>query len=139
MDNATSNDKQTTSLAALDNSFEVFNQVWCFNHTLQLSAKALLRPLNPGILDTSSNSEAIVSEDSDEAGDADESPPLIIDDESDDENKHGGAGDDTSGMDDPGDDIDELSQLDSVLRRKTLHETVVVREAVSKVCSSLCC
>ena len=64
MDNASSNDKQTCKLATLDNSFEAFNRVRCFNHTLQLAAKALLRPLNPGILGGShgSSSQAIVSE-----------------------------------------------------------------------------
>ena len=41
-DNATANDKQTTKLGALDNSFNEANRVRCFNHTLQLSAKALL-------------------------------------------------------------------------------------------------
>jgi hypothetical protein len=45
-DNATSNDTQTTHLDKLPNSFEELNRVRCFNHTLQLSAKALLRPFN---------------------------------------------------------------------------------------------
>src|SRR5882724_4378904 len=45
-DNATSNDTQMTKLNALDNSFNEENQVQCFNHTLQLSAKSLLKPLN---------------------------------------------------------------------------------------------
>jgi len=49
MDNASSNDTQTTKLAALPNLFEVRNRVQCFNHTIQLAAKALLQPLNPGI------------------------------------------------------------------------------------------
>ena len=40
-DNTTANDKQTTKFSTLDNSFDEANQVWCFNHTLQLSAKAL--------------------------------------------------------------------------------------------------
>ena len=48
-DNATSNDKQTTKLDALPNSFEEENRVRCFNHTMQLSAKSLLAPLNPAI------------------------------------------------------------------------------------------
>ena len=37
-----SNDTQTTELEALPNSFDAVNHVWCFNHTLQLSVKALL-------------------------------------------------------------------------------------------------
>lgn len=138
MDNASSNDKQTCKLATLDNSFEAFNRVRCFNHTLQLAAKALLRPLNPGILGGShgSSSQAIISEHDSEVSDEDDSPPLIIDDESDDENENSG-GDDSGGMDDPDDDIDELLQLDSVSQRETLYKMVVVREAVSKVSLSL--
>ena len=48
-DNAMANDKQTIKLNALPNSFEKENCVRCFNHTLQLSAKALLAPFNPAI------------------------------------------------------------------------------------------
>ncbi|KAM6490968.1 hypothetical protein JOM56_013588, partial [Amanita muscaria] len=35
-DNATSNDKQTTFLDKLPNSFNAINRVRCFNHTIQL-------------------------------------------------------------------------------------------------------
>jgi hypothetical protein len=48
-DNATSNDTQRKKLARMDNSFLEQNHVRCFNHTLQLSAKALLRPFNPAL------------------------------------------------------------------------------------------
>src|ERR1700720_4192877 len=48
-DNATSNDTQTTKFDELDNSFDKENQVRCFNHTLQLSAKALLKPFNTAL------------------------------------------------------------------------------------------
>ena len=48
-DNATSNDMQTTKLDQLDNTFDKENWVRCFNHTLQLSAKALLKPYNVGL------------------------------------------------------------------------------------------
>jgi hypothetical protein len=47
--NASANDKQTTKLAALPNSFDETKRVRCFNHTLQLSAKTLLRPFNAGM------------------------------------------------------------------------------------------
>jgi len=33
----------------MDNSFQEENHVRCFNHTLQLSAKALLHPFNPAL------------------------------------------------------------------------------------------
>ena len=48
-DNATSNDTQGETLADMPNSFSLENHVRCFNHTLQLSAKTLLRPFNAGL------------------------------------------------------------------------------------------
>jgi hypothetical protein len=42
-DNATSNDKQTAKLEKKDNSFDLANHIRCFNHTIQLSAKALIK------------------------------------------------------------------------------------------------
>ena len=40
----TSNDRQTDGLDKLPNTFEEVNRVWCFNHTIQLSVKGLLKP-----------------------------------------------------------------------------------------------
>jgi hypothetical protein len=37
---------QTEKLDQLPNSFNIINGVCCFNHTMQLSAKALLKPFN---------------------------------------------------------------------------------------------
>ena len=45
-DNASSNDTQTTCLAAMENSFVTSNRVRCYNHILNLVAKALLRPFS---------------------------------------------------------------------------------------------
>ncbi|KAG6818456.1 hypothetical protein H0H92_002715, partial [Tricholoma furcatifolium] len=45
-DNATSNDTQTDRLESLPNSFSGVNRVRCFNHTLNLAVKALLRPFS---------------------------------------------------------------------------------------------
>ena len=56
-DNATANNKQTTKLNALDNSFEKANQVQCFNHTIQLSVKTLLAPFNTAISGTVSEED----------------------------------------------------------------------------------
>jgi hypothetical protein len=47
--NASPNDKQTSKLADLPNSFEATDHVQCFNHTMQLSAKTLLRPFNDAL------------------------------------------------------------------------------------------
>jgi hypothetical protein len=44
-DNATSNNTQTSKLAALDNTFDKVNQVRCFNQTIKLSTKELIKPL----------------------------------------------------------------------------------------------
>ena len=44
--NASSNDTKTTKLDGLDNTFDKDNQVRCFNHTLQLSTKTLLKLFN---------------------------------------------------------------------------------------------
>jgi hypothetical protein len=46
MDNVSSNNAQITRLAAFPNSIESRHRVHCFNHTMQLSAKALLAPFN---------------------------------------------------------------------------------------------
>src|ERR1700722_20801736 len=48
-DNAAANDTQTTVLAQFDNSFEEEQHARCFNHTIQLSAKALLWLFNPAL------------------------------------------------------------------------------------------
>jgi hypothetical protein len=39
----------TTTLDEMPNAFDEVNHVWCFNHTLQLSAKSLIRPFNTGL------------------------------------------------------------------------------------------
>src|SRR6266436_3485264 len=65
-DNATANDKQTTKLNALPNSFKEANHVCCFNHTLQLSAKSLLAPLNPAISQKATQDDKMLEEDDDQ-------------------------------------------------------------------------
>ena len=62
VDNVTANDKQTTKLNALPNSFEEENRVRCFNHTLQLSAKSLLAPLNPAISQKATQDDKMLDE-----------------------------------------------------------------------------
>ena len=81
-DNATSNDTQTTKLDQLDNTFEKENRVRCFNHTLQLSAKALLKPFNTAFsrattdddvaLQDVDDDELALYEDDEERGDEEE-------------------------------------------------------------------
>jgi len=54
-DNASSNKVQAAALCKLNNSFEDANHIWCFNHTIQLSSKVLIKLFNAemGKADTS--------------------------------------------------------------------------------------
>ena len=54
-DNASSNKVQAAALCELDNSFENTNHIRCFNYTIQLSSKVLIKPFNAemGKADTS--------------------------------------------------------------------------------------
>lgn len=129
-DNATSNDTQMAKLSKLDNSFEADNRVRCFNHTMQLAAKALLWPLNPGIS----------GKDNNESGeDDDDCPPLILNDEeneAEDETEdeaEDGVGSHDNAMDDPDDEIDELQMLDDMEKEAMLDGTLTVRDAITKV------
>jgi hypothetical protein len=130
-DNASPNDKQTTRLAALPNSFEEANRVQCFNHTLQLSAKVLLRPLNAAlgkVLDALEVLEADEDQDDDEMSVCDDDDDAKGDDE--DEDEDGLVAEET---DDPDDNIDELNALDEEDREKILAKTATVRATVTKL------
>ena len=125
MDNASSNDTQTNELAALPNLFELCNRVRCFNHMIQLAAKALLRPLNPGI--TGNDDEG--GSDTDDGSDC---PPLVVEDESDEEGEEE-EHIDAAIADIQDDGIDELENLEMPLHEEMMANTAIVREAVSKV------
>lgn len=56
-DNASNNDTQTAQLEKLANSFEAANRVHCFNHTMQISAKALLKPFSTRAATSDSHDE----------------------------------------------------------------------------------
>ena len=105
----------------MDNSFEEENHVRCFNHTLQLSAKTLLRPFNPALGKVA---------DDDGAGNLDD----LLDMEED--NEEGEEDDDlpdVPDIDDIDDDIDELDNLDADSREKLIADTAIVRAMVSKL------
>lgn len=120
-DNASSNDKQREALAAMNNSFEEANHVRCFNHTLQLSAKALLRPFNPAL-----------GKDAEDVGDGNQDDLLDIDGSDDSEEEEDGPLniDDIANDDD---NIDELDNLDADAREELIADTAIVRAVVSKV------
>jgi hypothetical protein len=120
-DNATSNDVQREELAGMDNSFEEENHVRCFNHTLQLSAKALLRPFNPAFgkaTDINCN------------GGQDD---LLEDDDDDDDDDEEGNLPDALESDYDDDEIDELDDLDTNSREELIADTAIVRTTVSKL------
>jgi len=119
-DNATSNDKQTTKLDQLDNTFNKENRVRCFNHTLQLSAKALLKPFNTGLSGKAT--------DDDETQDPDDNPEMFEEDED-----EGDEEEQPDEEDVEDDNIDELEELSQSEQNRVLQETADVRETVSKV------
>jgi len=124
-DNATSNDTQTTKLYELDNSFDEENRVRCFNHTLQLSAKSLLKPFNTALSGKSTDEDDdMTSQDHD-----DDQVILGADEEED------GGDEEEIGIEDDidDDDIDELQALSEDQQKQVLEETAVVRETVTKV------
>jgi hypothetical protein len=126
-DNATSNDTMTTHLDGMPNAFDEVNRVRCFNHTLQLSAKTLLRPFNSGL---SSGKKGDGCSD----GDGDD---LLLDEEPDYDEEGTDGDDDALGDDDDDDDddgVDTLAELSEEEVADLMEATAAVRTAVSKVC-----
>jgi hypothetical protein len=132
----------------MTNSFEEVNRARCFNHTLQLSAKTLLKPFNAGMSSTNPASE----EDLEEYEDLDNEVRTFLDkdvisideaddDEDGDEGQYDSSREDLDGDDKPDDadstETDELNQLDEQEREKVLADTAVVRQTVTKVCSDV--
>jgi len=128
-DNATSNDTQTTKLHTLDNSFDKENRVRCFNHTIQLSAKSLLKPFNTALSWTSADNDmaAAFGEDINDQwidqGDEGEG----------DESEEGDEGEGEVEEDVEDDNIDKLQELSEDARKELQEETAAVRETVTKV------
>jgi hypothetical protein len=119
-DNATSNDTQTAELQKKSNSFDTSNHVRCFNHTIQLSCKALLKPFTSCISssatdnDNMSDLEGSEEDNEDEPADEDEELACNADDDTD-------------------DDIDELNVLSGEEQARFLEATAAVKEMVTKV------
>jgi hypothetical protein len=127
-DNASSNDTQTASLANLDNSFEEDNRVRCFNHTMQLSAKALLQPFNAGMTPapTLEVDDDADSSDGDTLSDNEEGDDYDDEDEDDD-------GLSAIDEDDVDDGFDEMAELSAADQETLINETQAVRVTVSKL------
>jgi len=126
-DNVISNDRMITDLDDMPNAFDEVNRVRCFNHTLQLSAKTLIRPFNAGL--SSSKVGDVDDVDSDDNGDGDG-------EEGDGEEGDGeeDSGDDQEGPKDYAeDDADVLADLDPYERAALMEDTATVRAVVTKV------
>jgi hypothetical protein len=106
----------------LPNSFEELNRVRCFNHTIQLSVKALLKPFSSAG-STETNNET-------ENGD-DSMPELQAMDDKDDKEE----GEDDPDVDDEDNEEEEdlLADLDDDEREELINNTEAVRTMLNKV------
>jgi hypothetical protein len=120
-DNALANDKLTTKLSSLNNSFQEDYRARCFNHTMQLSAKTLLKPFNTGL---SGRDIDITDEEDDDL--------LIPEAEEEGEEEDD---DDNNNKDDEDDGIDTLETLSEEERTQVLEDTAAVRTTITKVCT----
>ena len=128
------------ALAQMENTFEEVNRARCFNHTLQLSVKSLLKPFNAGL---SSSTQAFKDD-----GPMLEDTVAEGDDEGEGDAEGDAEGDEFGGaqsredldIDEPedadSDGLDEFNQLDEEEREKIMTDTAVVRQTVTKVCSN---
>ena len=121
-DNASANDTQREALAQMDNSFEEENHVRCFNHTLQLTAKTLIRPFNLAL--------GKIAED---GGPGDQDDLLDMEEEDDEEGEEEDDLPDVPDIDDIDDNFDELDDMDADLREELIADTAIVRAMVSKL------
>jgi hypothetical protein len=125
--NTTSNDMQTIKLTQLDNMFKEENRVRCFNHTLQLLAKSLLKPFNTALSASAANDDAAPQ-------DVDNDKPAVYMDDEDERGQEGEEEEEGGVEDDIEDDnVDELQALSRDERERVLGETAVVCESVTKV------
>jgi len=122
-DNTTANDKQTTKLGSFNNSFKEEYRTRCFNHTLQLSAKTLLKPFNTALSGKVVADVEIMDDDDDDL--------LIL--ETVEEDKEEDNKDEDEDKDDDDDGIDELEMLSGNERTQVLEDTAAVRATVTKV------
>jgi hypothetical protein len=126
-DNASSNNVQAAVLFTLENTFDIANHVRCFNHTIQLSGKALIKPFNAGMGKTDGSPE-----------NSHDDMPSIEDFEYDDdmETVHDAVSGDPDVFDIRNDKDDGELEDEEPSREEQLHlldDTSTVRETVTKV------
>ena len=120
-DNALLNDTQGETLTAMPSSFELENHVHCFNHTLQLSAKALFHLSNAALGkatddgDDNGVNDLLDLDDDDEDKDKDKILPYI------------------PNIDDIDNSIDKLDELNEETCEGMIPDTATVHEMVSKL------
>jgi hypothetical protein len=124
-DNALNNNTQTTKLEELPNSFESVNCVCCFNHTMQISARGVLEPLN----NKKATNEGVKLDDIDMAGANNIGDAIGSDDEDEDDAEP----DDC--VDENDDDKDLLDGLDDDEKEVLIESTKEAADALQKVCA----
>ena len=130
-DNVTSNDTQTAELEKKKNSFNLGNHVRCFNHTVQLSAKALLCPFTICVSSATTDDEVPLLEDVEDDGDGDDGDGNDVEDVEDEDDP---LAEDGNNVDNDVDDgVDELAELSEEERDKVLEETAAVKQTITKV------
>ena len=112
----------------LPNSFEKMNRVRCFNHTMQLSVKALLRPF------------VVATENSDDQdADSSDMPPSEDieeheqDDDTEEVDEDENNNDDNDDDDDDDDDNDPFDRLDPEAKAQLMEDMQAVRTTLNKV------
>ncbi|KAG6913790.1 hypothetical protein DXG01_004289 [Tephrocybe rancida] len=141
-DNALPNDTQTDHLDSLPNNFDSTNRVCCFNHRLQLSARALLVPFSKDDDDNGSTAAA----DPEPGSDLKELEDLNKDDKKDnsddngsdngDDNSDGngnGDGDDGGNNDSDDDNDNPFAGLDKEEQQELLANTDTVQTTLNKL------
>ena len=125
-DNASANNKQTTKLSSLNNSFKEEYRARCFNHTLQLSAKTLLKPFNVALSGNAADNIDTTDEDNEEL-------PNLVDADEEGEEEDDDNDKENEDKDDEDDGVDELETLSEEERAEVIEETAAVRVTVTKV------
>jgi hypothetical protein len=124
------NDKQTEHLDQFPNSFEALNHVQWFNHTMQLGAKALLKPFNADETNTDNIDVPAASGPVEDKTYNDDMDDNDLDTE-------GGEAEEDEGsdnnVDNDIDDNDPLELLDAVAHEDLMEATLAVQLTLNKV------
>jgi hypothetical protein len=131
-DNASQNDTQAVKLAHRANSCSEDNRIRCFNHTMQLSARTLLKPFTKSMssADDEGQQDVPACDDGQALEDDEDGDSFLHLDELEEVD-----GEDLDNADDDG--VDNLDKLDEEEHEALLEETAVVRDTIAKVCTLL--